>query len=79
MRFKMGQARHRILAGLQPLVDRAPCVAGGREMMGEEFGPPLDKIGETLLQCRRDTSVQFLPSCAQQGAIGGILDQRMLE
>ena len=48
-------------------------------MMGQEFGLALDEIGEMLLQHRRDPSMQFLPPGAQQGAVGGVLHQRVLE
>ena len=47
--------------------------------MRKQFGPALDKIAKILLQFRRDPGVQFLPSAAQQRAIGGVLHQRMLE
>jgi hypothetical protein len=49
------------------------------QMRGEELGPPLHEIRETLLQCRRDAGVQFLPFRAQQRAVSGVLDQRMFE
>ena len=47
-RFKMGGSRRSMPAGLQPLVDRAFGIAGGRKMMGEQLGLALDKIGEML-------------------------------
>ena len=75
----MGQALGGMLAGLQPLIDRALGVAGGGQMMGQEFGLALDEIGEILLQHRRDPGMQFLPSSAQQRAVGGVLHQRVLE
>ena len=67
-RFEMRQARRGMLAGLQPLIDRALGIAGRGQMMGEQFGLALDEIGEMLLQHRRDAGMQFLPSPAQQGA-----------
>ena len=48
-------------------------------MMGEQFGLALDDIGETRFQCRGDTLMQFLPSPAQQRAVGSVLHQRVLE
>ena len=48
-------------------------------MMRKKFGPSLDEIDEVPLQHRRDPGVQFLPSGAQQRAVGGVLHQRMLE
>ena len=78
-RFEMGRARRGMLAGLQPLIDRALGIAGAGQMMGQEFGLALDEIGEMLLQHRRDPGMQFLPPCAQQRAVGGVLHQRVLE
>ena len=78
-RFEVRQARCGMLAGLQPLIDRALGIAGGGQMMGQEFGLALDEIGEMLLQHCRDSGVQFLPPGAQQGAVGGVLHQRVLE
>ena len=78
-RLEMGRSRRGMLAGLQPLIDRALGIAGSSQMMGQQFGLALDEIGEMLLQHRRDPGVQFLPPCAQQGAVGGVLHQRVLE
>ena len=49
-------------AGLQPLIDGTFGVAGAGQMMCQEFGLALDEIGKILLQHRRDSSVQLLPS-----------------
>jgi hypothetical protein len=54
-------------------------VAGGGQMMGRNLGLALDEIGELLLQPCRDAGVHLLALCAQQGAVGGVLDQRVLE
>ena len=78
-RFKMRRASRGMLAGPQPLIDRALDLAGGRQMMGKEFGLALDEIGEMLLQHHRDAGVQFLPPDAQQCAVGRVLHQRVLE
>ena len=56
-RFEMGRARRGMLAGLQPLIDRAFGIVGRGQMMGQEFGLALDEISEMLLQHRRDASV----------------------
>ena len=63
----------------QPLIDRAFGVAGGRQVMSEQLRLSLDEIGEMLFECRRDARVQLLPSPAQQGRVGGVLHQRVLE
>jgi len=36
-------------------------------------------LGKALLKSLCDTCMRLLPSAAQQGAVGGILHQRMLE
>jgi hypothetical protein len=56
-RFEMGQAQRSRSAGLQPLIDGALGITGGRQMMRQQFGLPFDEIGKTLLQHRRDTGV----------------------
>src|SRR6202045_550252 len=78
-RFEVGKALGGMLAGFQPLIDRALGIAAARQMMGQEFWLALDEIGEILLQRRRDPSMQLLPPSAQQHVIGGVLHQRMLE
>ena len=47
--------------------------------MGEQFRLALDEIGEMLFQRRGDARVQFLAAAAQQGRVGGVLHQRVLE
>jgi hypothetical protein len=68
-----------MLPRLQPLIDRAFGVPGSRQVMGEQFRLALDQIGEMLFQRRRDARVQFLPSPAQEGRVGCVLHQRVLE
>ena len=53
-----------MLAGFQPLIDRALGVAGSSQMMRQEFGLALDKIGAMLFEHCCDAGVQFLPSRA---------------
>src|SRR5262245_28060312 len=43
-RLDMGGALSGILAGVQPLIDGASGIAGGGQMMRQEFGLPLDEI-----------------------------------
>jgi hypothetical protein len=77
-RFGMRQTPGRMPTGLQPLIDGAFGIAGGGQMMCQEFGLALDEIGEARLQRGRDAGVQFLSAPAQQGRIlphGGNLFQ----
>ena len=78
-RFEMGRALGSVLTGLHPLVHRARGIAGGSQMMGQKFGLALDEIHEMLFQHRCDAGVQFLASGSQQGAVGSVLDQCVLE
>ena len=48
-------------------------------MVGQKFGLALDEIAKMLLQHPRDPGMQVLPPCAQQGTVGGILHERVLE
>jgi len=77
--FEVRQALGSMSAGLQPLIDRAVGCPGGSQMVRKEFGLTLDEVGKVLLERRRDAGVQFLPPDAQQGAVGGILHQGVLE
>lgn len=78
-RLEVRQALGGVSAGLKPLIDRAPDIAGGGQMMRQELGLALDEIGEVLLQCRCDPAMQLSAPGAQQGAVGGVLHQRVLE
>ena len=68
-----------MLAGFEPLIDRALGVAGSRQMVCQEFGLVLDDIRKIPFQCRRYPSVQLLSPSAQEHVVGGVLHQRMLE
>ena len=78
-RFEVSELRCGMLPGLQPLIDRTLRVAGGRQVIGEQLGLAFDEIGKMRFQRRRDARVQFLPPAAQQGRVGSVLHQRMLE
>jgi hypothetical protein len=45
----------------------------------QEFGLTLDEIGEMVLEHRRDAGLQLLAPGAQQGAVGRVLHQSVLE
>ena len=74
-RLNVGGMRCSKLAGLEPLRDGALDLGGAGQVMGEQLRLALDEIGEMLFQRRPDARVQFLPSSAQQGAVGGVLHQ----
>ena len=66
----MGQARRRMLTRFQPLVDGLLGIAGGGQMMSQEFGLNLNEVGTIPLQNCRNTGVQLLSSRTQQRAVG---------
>ena len=59
-RLVVGRTGRRVLAGLEPLTDRAFSVAGGGQMMRQELGFAFDEVGEMVLQNGADAGVQFL-------------------
>src|SRR5258706_6700556 len=78
-RFDMSQAHYGMPPRFEPLINRSAGVACAGQMMRKQFRLALDEIGEILLQYRGDAGVQFLASRAQQGAVGGVLHQGVLE
>jgi hypothetical protein len=48
-RLEVSRTRRCELAGLEPLIDCTLGIAGGGQMMRQEFRLALDEIGETLL------------------------------
>ena len=47
--------------------------------MRNDLRPGLDEVRKPLFQRLGDPAMQGLARAAQQGAVGGVLDQRMLE
>ena len=47
--------------------------------MREDLRPRFDEIRKPLFQRLGDAAMQGLARAAQQGAVGGVLDQRVLE
>ena len=78
-RLQMGRMRRGALAGLEPLRNGPLCFGGTGQMVGQQFGPPMDEFGEVLVEYGGDAPVQFLASAAQEGAICRILHQCVLE
>ena len=66
------------LTSLQPLLDGASDVSGSGQVVRQQFGLPLGKLGKSCSRRRRRG--RAVPAVGtQQGAIGGVLHQRMLE
>ncbi len=72
-------APRRLARGSQPKTRRLAGHARFRVVMRQHRRMRLHRVGKALLQCFRDAAVQPLPLAAQQGAIGDILHQRVLE
>src|SRR5262249_53874061 len=75
----ISQARHSVLAGLEPLRDGTLAGSGSGQRVCQPFRLTLDYIRKVMLEHRRGAGMQFLPPGPQQCAIGGVLYQRMLE
>ena len=52
---------------------------GPRAVEGEQFGLPLRRVRETLLQRLHDAGVQLPALAPEQALVGGVPDQRVLE
>jgi hypothetical protein len=75
----MSQARSGKLAGSQPLIDGVLKIARFGQMIRQDPRLALDEVGEMLLQHRCRAGVQFPPPYEEQGAVCGVLHQRVLE
>jgi len=68
-----------LVAGLAPPFDRRLVDPGLGQMMGDEFRLGRRDRGEISAQDIGDLPVQDLPPALEQGFVGGVLDQRVLE
>jgi hypothetical protein len=75
----VSEAAGRTLTSLQPLLGGAFAVSGSSQVVRQQFGLPFDQIGKILLKDTGDAGMQFLPARTQQRAVGGVLDQGVLE
>jgi hypothetical protein len=73
------RSRQGVSAGLQPVFCGLVDQPGLCEVVSQEFRARLNDIGELHFKNRSDAGVQLLPPAAQQGAVGGVLDQRVLD
>jgi hypothetical protein len=78
-RLGVGRGEERPLAGPQPARHRLGTHAGLGVVVREELGRGLDRSREVLGQRLRDLPVILQPRRPQQGRIGRVLDQGMLE
>ena len=78
-RFQIGGALDGALAGLLPIRNRLGHRAGLRIVMGQQLGLGLAELGKARLQHLGNTLMVLLPRTLQQGLIGRVLDQGVLE
>jgi hypothetical protein len=78
-RLPVGRTLGRAAAGLEPVADRPSRLAGLGEVQRDQFRRRLGQLGPPFLQRSRDGGVELPPSIAQEGAVGRVADQRVLE
>jgi len=78
-RFRIRRTLNRSLAGAAPVSDSLGGKTRLGEVMGRDLRLRLGDLGEALLQHAADTGMQLLAPAAQQGGVGCILHQSMLE
>src|SRR6516162_671513 len=77
--FTIARALHRLIASPNPVSDGLVVKTCFCAVAGENFGMRCCDVGELTFDGRGDTAVELLASVPEQGAVRGILDQRMLE
>src|SRR6516164_9585912 len=75
----MGGSTNVSHASAMPKLDRRLDQARLGEMVRQDLRLRIDGIQEFSFKDLTDTRVQFLSLTAQQGTVGGILDERVLE
>ena len=78
-RFRHRRARQRLLTGLQPISDRLFRQPGRRAVLRQQRGLRQHDLRKAVFEGRGNAGVQPLAPAAQQGAVGRILHQRVLE
>jgi hypothetical protein len=78
-RFHVGRALEGALAGALPVGNSLRHRTGLRIMMRQQFGLGLAAFGEARLQYLGNVLMVLLAGAPQQGLIGRVLDQGMLE
>ena len=78
-RFLVGRALPRRSAGEQPPIYGPVVNPGLREMTGQEFGLALNDSGELRFERSGDTRMKLHSPAFEEGRVGDVLDQRVLE
>src|SRR5215468_10834180 len=78
-RFTIARALHRLIASPTPVSDGLVVKTCFCAVAGENFGMRCRDVGELAFDGRGDSAVELLASAPEQGAVRGILDQRVLE
>jgi hypothetical protein len=69
----------RAFTSLVPVDNRLFRKARAGVVLRKEFGLPFDELRELFLHDLRDASMQVLAAGFEERAVGGVLDQRVLE
>ncbi len=77
--LEVGRPRACKLTRPAPILDRFACKAGLGEMMGDNLGQGFGHRREPLDQHLGNAGMQLPPPSLEQGGVGGVLYQRMLE
>ena len=77
--FDHGRARHRLPPGLVPEIDRLLDQTRVCAVVSENFGLGFGSLREALLQRVGNPGVEVLAAGLEERAVGGVLDQRVLE
>src|SRR6266436_8846939 len=75
----IGRAAQRKMARLEPVFDGRVNEAGLREVVRHDFRLARHDVGKRLLEGPRDLAVQLLPAALEEGFVGRIPYQRVLE
>src|SRR5215472_13682388 len=78
-RFTIARALHRLIASPTPVSDGLVVKTCFCAVAGKNFRMRCRDVGELAFDGRGDTGVELLASAPEQGAVRGILDQRVLE
>ena len=78
-RFRGCRARPGLPTGGKQIVDRLFGQTGVLAVAGVQRRLGRDDLREAVFEGRGDAGMELLPAAAQQGAVGGVLHQRVLE